>query len=47
MSKQDKKIIEARNIDKSFDKHKVLDNISFSLNEGETLGIAGASGSGK
>lgn len=47
MSKQDKKIIEARNIDKSFDQHKVLDNISFSLNEGETLGIAGASGSGK
>ena len=46
MSKQDKKIIEARNIDKSFDKHKVLGNISFSLNEGETLGIAGASGSG-
>ena len=47
MSKQDKKIIEARNIDKSFDQHKALDNISFSLNEGETLGIAGASGSGK
>ena len=40
-------IIEARNIDKSFDQHKVLGNISFSLNEGETLGIAGASGSGK
>ena len=47
MSKQDKKIIEARNIDNSFDQHKVLGNISFSLNEGETLGIAGASGSGK
>lgn len=47
MSKQNKRIIEARNIDKSFDKHKILDNISFSLNEGETLGIAGASGSGK
>ena len=47
MSKQDKKIIEARNIDKSFDGIKVLDNVSLSLNEGETLGIAGASGSGK
>ena len=42
-----KRIIEAKNIDKSFDGLKVLDNVSLSLNEGETLGIAGASGSGK
>lgn len=42
-----KRIIEAKNIDKSFDGLKVLDKISLSLNEGETLGIAGASGSGK
>lgn len=42
-----KRIIEAKNIDKSFDGLKVLDNVSLSLNEGESLGIAGASGSGK
>lgn len=42
-----KRIIEAKNIDKSFDGLKVLDKVSLSLNEGETLGIAGASGSGK
>lgn len=47
MIKRKKRIIEARNIDKSFDGLKVLDKVSLSLNEGETLGIAGASGSGK
>lgn len=47
MIKRKKKIIEARNIDKSFDGLKVLYKVSLSLNEGETLGIAGASGSGK
>ena len=47
MIKRKKRIIEARNIDKSFDGLKVLYKVSLSLNEGETLGIAGASGSGK
>ena len=35
------------NINKSFNNLKVLDNISFSLEKGETLVIIGSSGSGK
>jgi len=40
-------ILEARNIAKHFGSSKVLNNISFSLEEGEVLAIIGSSGSGK
>lgn len=42
-----KKILKVENLCKNFNKEKVLKNISFSLNEGETLCIIGPSGSGK
>ena len=35
------------NVSMKYDKEYVLDNISFSINKGETLGIVGKSGSGK
>lgn len=47
ISKKRNRIFEAENIEKYFDQLKVLENVSFSLNEGESLGIAGVSGSGK
>jgi len=40
-------ILEVEKITKRFGSLKVLSDISFSLNEGETLAILGASGSGK
>ena len=39
--------IEVKNLIKSFDKHKVIDDISFKVDNGETLAIVGFSGSGK
>ena len=46
-----KSIIEVKNISKSFGLDekplKVLDDLSFNMQEGETLGLVGASGSGK
>lgn len=40
-------IIEVRNIRKSYGKHVVLQDISFSIKSGEILSIVGSSGSGK
>jgi ABC-2 type transport system ATP-binding protein len=40
-------ILKVENISKSFDKNKILKNISFEVFEGEILGLIGASGSGK
>lgn len=39
--------IEFRNVTFAYDNKKVLDDISFTINHGETLGIIGATGSGK
>ena len=39
--------IKVQNLTKEFDGKKVLDNISFSVEEGEILSIVGFSGSGK
>ena len=41
------KIFEIKNCKKSFDGIKVLDDISFNVNEGEVVAIIGSSGSGK
>ncbi|MDO4343258.1 MAG: amino acid ABC transporter ATP-binding protein [Eubacteriales bacterium] len=40
-------ILEVKNIEKHFDNTKVLENVSFDLNEGSALAIIGSSGSGK
>ena len=42
-----KEILKVENLCKNFNKEKILKDISFSLNEGETLCIIGPSGSGK
>ena len=39
--------IEVRNLTKSFDNKKIIDNISFKVEEGKILSIVGFSGSGK
>ncbi len=39
--------IEVKNLTKTFDERKVLDDISFKVEDGETLAIVGFSGSGK
>ena len=40
-------ILEVRNLEKHFDATRVLNDISFSLEEGQALSIIGSSGSGK
>ena len=48
INKKTKKIIiEVNNLTKTFDNNIILKNIDFSLLEGESLAIIGASGSGK
>jgi len=42
-----KKLIEVENVSKSFGKNKVLQDISLTLSEGETLTVLGKSGVGK
>ncbi len=39
--------IEVKNLTKAFDERKVLDDISFKVEDGETLAVVGFSGSGK
>lgn len=39
--------IEVKNLTKAFDERKVLDDISFNVEDGETLAVVGFSGSGK
>ena len=41
------KLLEIKNISKSFKNEKVVDNISLSIDKGETVGIIGPSGGGK
>ena len=43
----DKKAVEVKNLRKSFGSLLVLNNISFSIYEGETISVIGPSGSGK
>ena len=45
--KKNKPIIKVENISLSFAKREILDNISFSINEGEILGLLGPNGAGK
>ena len=40
-------VLEVKNLEKHFDKTKVLNDISFSLEQGQALSIIGSSGSGK
>ena len=42
-----KKIIELKNISKSFDGEKVLDNISLDIYDNEFITLLGSSGCGK
>lgn len=40
-------VIQIRNLSKQYGRKQILNNISFSLNEGEVLGILGPNGAGK
>ena len=40
-------MIEIRNISKSYGEHKVIDNVSLKINDGEIFGFLGPNGAGK
>ncbi|MBE3089337.1 MAG: ABC transporter ATP-binding protein, partial [Actinobacteria bacterium] len=42
-----RKILSVKNLDFSYNQNKVLDNISFSVEEGSFISILGPNGSGK
>ena len=45
--KKEKPIIEINNLSLSFGKKKILDNVSFKINEGQIMGLLGPNGAGK
>ncbi len=45
--KKQKPLVQLKNISLSFGKRKILDNVSFSINQGEILGMLGPNGVGK
>ena len=42
-----KPYIELQNISKSFGKHEIIKNVSLCVEQGKTVGLIGANGSGK
>ncbi len=45
--KKQKPLVQLKNISLSFGKRKILDNVSFNINQGEILGMLGPNGVGK
>ena len=45
--KKNRPIIEINNLSLSFGTKKILDNISFKINEGQIMGLLGPNGAGK
>ena len=41
------KVLEVKNVSKSFDGKKIIDNVSFSIEKGKIVGLLGRNGSGK
>ena len=41
------KILEVKNINKSFDGKKIIDDVSFDIESGKIVGLLGKNGSGK
>ena len=40
-------VLEIKNLDKSFDNKKIIDNVSFNIEKGKIVGLLGKNGSGK